>query len=499
MASLQGNDEILDNWGGYGGNRAWHTFAWVINDMVKFNQKAKKLRKKYPRFFYKSYSYRISNNNLEMSFNFHIEPGISFSPKVIIKGINGRRINAIGEKVMNNFVFHLGMIEIPSYWKAVCSPEIIIEAGSLDVFQQNWWRNLILNGMGQFFFENKINFRNSNFLSIKAKGKSSGLLYTRKLNNKGFLAAVGGGKDSAVTLEILKKTKKNLSCFSLNPSASSLGMMKAAGCSRQISISRIIDKNLLLLNKKGYLNGHTPFSAYLAFLSVLLGVLFDRKYAVFSNEHSANEGNVEYLGRIMNHQWSKTFEFEQMFRQYSKKYLAKDMEYFSLLRPLYEIQIAKIFANYPKYFLLFISCNKAQKTNSGRYKPSGKWCGACPKCLFVYLILYPFIDRNILKGIFKQDILNKKELLPVFLELTGERGFKPFECVGTKKEILSALYLSLEKNRDLNLPFLLNYFKKNILPKYPNLKNESKKLMISWNKENNLTSIVKDDILRMLK
>jgi len=451
--------------------------------MMKSNKKLAELRDEHPRFFYKSFDYKVSKDDLKMSFDFLIEPDISFSPKVTIKGIDEKRLDKIGKKTLDNLVFHLGMIEIPSYWKAACSPEIIIESGALDSFQISWWKSLILKGMGQFFFENKINFTGSDFLSIKARGKESNPAYPGKLNNKGFLAAVGGGKDSAVTLEILGT---NFSCFSLNPSVPALKIMKVAGCKQPITVTRQIDKNLLSLNRKGYLNGHTPFSAYLAFLSVLLAVVFDKKYAVFSNERSANEGNVEYLGKIINHQWSKSFQFEEMFRRYSKKYLAKDAEYFSLLRPLYEIQIAKIFSNYPKYFPLFVSCNESQKTNSGEHEATGKWCGACSKCLFVYSILYPFLDKDILKGIFGQDLFDKKELLPILLELTGERGFKPFECVGTKNESLTALYLSLKRNKKLKLPYLLNYFKENILPKYPNLKKDSKKLMNSWDKENNL-------------
>jgi len=323
---------------------------------------------------------------------------------------------------------------------------------------------------------------------------------------------VGSGKDSVVTLETLKKAKKDIQCFSLNPTEAAERITKIAGCRSPIIVQRKIDEKLLKLNRQGFLNGHTPFSAYLAFLSVLVATIFGQKYIAFSNERSSNEGNVKYLGKIINHQWSKSFEFEQKFRNYSKKYLTSGVKYFSFLRPLYEIQIAKLFSKYPKYFNAFLSCNIAYQTASGTKLPTKKWCGKCSKCLFVFAILYPFVgkknppsrkateDKELLK-IFGKNLFKDKKLLPIMQQLTGERGFKPFECVGTKKESLIAFYLSWKKSRDrvsTKLPFLLRHFEKKILPKYPNIEKESKKLLDSWNNQNNLSKeyekILKDAV-----
>ncbi len=323
--------------------------------------------------------------------------------------------------------------------------------------------------MGQFFYENKINFQKPNFLKIKSANvtKQGLVTFTKRLQNR-YLVPVGGGKDSIVTIELLKKTEKDSRCFSLNPTEAALKIMKIGGCQKPIVVMRKIDEKLLELNQQGFLNGHTPFSAYLAFLSILAAVIFDYKHIAFSNERSSNEGNLKYLGRIINHQWSKSFEFEKKFREYSKKYLTKDVEYFSFLRPLYEIQIAKLFSKYPKYFNVFLSCNQAYKTASGTKKPLKTWCGKCSKCLFVFTILYPFLKERDLLKIFRKNLFNEKKLLPIMRQLIGKEGFKPFECVGTKKESLVALYLSYKKWKSANcqgreLPFLLKYFKDEIL------------------------------------
>ena len=436
-------------------------------------KKVEFFRKKYPKFIFRSFDWKINPKGLEIFFNFEIFPDIKFRPKVLIEKITKKEIERVGEGPLNNFVFHLGLIETLSYWKATCSPEIEILAGNLKKEQIKWWKNLILKGMGQFFFENKIDFRGK-FVQIKTKKEKDSVLFSlfeKNLDDSRVLVPIGGGKDSIVTLEYLKKLKKNLVLFCLNPEFHQKKILKISGAKESVFVKRKIDKKLFKLNQQGFLNGHTPFTAYLSFLSALVAVLKNCKFIAFSNEKSSNEGNVKYLGRIINHQYSKSKDFEKRFREYSKKYLAKDLEYFSLLRNFYEIEISAIFSQFPQYFGAFLSCNVAFQTRSGTKKPIKKWCGKCPKCLFVFASLYPFVGEKVIE-IFKKNLFEEKSLLPTMLQLIGEKKFKPFECVGTKKESQLAFYLSTanyKKTGAKKLPFLLNYFEKRILRKIKNL------------------------------
>ena len=490
------------------------------------------LRKKYPRFIYDSYSWKISGvkprgghatlrgKDLKISFDFRIEPNLKFKPTVIIKNIDKKQIKRVGDRALDNLVFNLGLIELLSYWKATCSPEILIKAGQLNQEQIKWWKDLIDRGMGQFFFENKINFRKPNFIKINSAGnfddrskrlpiKSASRGLTSDISE--ILVPVGGGKDSIVTLEILKHAKSacladasrnapmRIACFSLNPTEAAKKIMRVAGCRNPVIVERKIDKKLFELNQKGFLNGHTPFSAYLAFSSVLLAVLFNFKYIAFSNERSSNEGNVKYLERVINHQYSKSFDFERKFRKYCQNYLTPEVNYFSFLRPLYEIQIAKLFSKYPKYFNSFLSCNVAYQTASGTKLPAKRWCGKCPKCLFVFVSLYPFIGQKVIK-IFGKNLFEDRQLLPLMLQLIGKEKFKPFECVGTKKESLIAFYLSWKKSLRSGLKsFLLNYFERNVLLKCPNLERESKKILNSWSNQNYLPPHLKSVLFCTIK
>ncbi len=440
------------------------------------------LRKKYPKFIFEKYYWEILNKNLSIFFDFRIQPDIYFRPKITIENVNKKVVERLGEMVLNNLVFHLGLIELLSYWKATCSPEIEIKTGLLNEKQIRWWEDLIMKGMGQFFYENKINFRQPNFLKIITLQELNIIKTTRGQISDRFknrvLVPIGGGKDSIVTLEKLKKQKKKIGCFLVNPTEAMKKIVKVAKVEDTVVVRREIDPLLLKLNKKGYLNGHTPITAVISFLSVLTAVLFGYKCVAFSNEKSANEGNVKYLGRIINHQWSKSFEFEKKFRYYCKKYLAKNVNYFSYLRKYTELEIAKMFIKYPLYFSVFSSCNMVISK-----KLKKRWCGNCPKCLFVYAILYPFLEEKQILKIFGEDFFSNKKLLPVMKGLINPEIAKPFECVGTKRESILAFYLSwkLCRGRAPNkLPLLLRYFQDKILPNFAKSNRQVKSKQSFW-------------------
>ena len=228
---------------------------------------------------------------------------------------------------------------------------------------------------------------------------------------------------------------------------------------------------MIELNRQGFLNGHTPFSALVSFVSLLTAYLTNKKYIVLSNESSANESNVE--GTKINHQYSKSYEYECDFNNYVKENFKVDIHYFSLLRPLAEIQIAKLFAKFEEYHQVFKSCNVGSKSEPWH------WCCNCPKCLFVYIILSPFLTDEKIINIFGENLYQKEELLDTFIELTGNSIHKPFECVGTYEEVNYAISRKIESYNE-NLPFLLEYYKKhfNLVPE--------NNMLYNYNEENNL-------------
>ena len=243
-----------------------------------------------------------------------------------------------------------------------------------------------------------------------------------------------------------------------------------------IEVYRTIDKGIIELNSEGFINGHTPFSSMLAFLSYFIGYITNNKYIALSNESSANESNVE--GEKINHQYSKTYEFENDFKQYTDKYLKTGVKYFSFLRPLTEIQIAKLVSKYEKYHKVFKSCNVGSK------EKEWKWCCNCPKCLFVFTILSPFLYKDKLVNIFGEDLFEKESLKETFIELLGFGETKPFECVGTYREVRYATSYTINnlEKENKELPYLLKLYKENY-----KMEDIGYDITKEYNNENNLT------------
>lgn len=404
--------------------------------MVDFkDKKIEVLRKKHPRFIYDSFQAKQQKDKLHIRFHFLLEPNVNFTPEIVVP-VN----SSLDQKELENFAFHLGLIEMISYWKAACPPELKVEAGWLSDEQITWWHDLFIHGMGEFFYHNQIDFTRPDFLQIVSSSRQKFFAPTLKSNNNsGDLILVGGGKDSSVTMELLKKMPGRKGCLILNPIKAALKTFKAAGYPGPLVVERTIDPGLLQLNAEGYLNGHTPFSAYLAFLGVFMATLHGYKNVIVSNDHSADQGNVAFHGLEINHQYSKSFRFEKLFREYAKSYLAPAVNYFSFLRPLYEIQITQLFAAYPQYHSVFRSCNVGQKEN--------RWCGRCAKCAFAYLSLSPFLSFEEMRGIFGEDYYLKPEMRPLMRALTGLEKNKPFECVGTREESILVVALAIRKYR----------------------------------------------------
>lgn len=412
----------------------------------------RKLRNQYPNFLYNSYKIFEEENKICIEYNFEIENLTQFNPRIEILKKNFK-FKDINSDIVKNMVFNLGMVEAISYFKATCSPHFFIKCGKLDAFQEKWFKKLYYLGLGEFRFINNIEISENELLEFISQGEDLKFEASNE-NLDGIIIPVGGGKDSNVTLDLLKDYKNKSIVFRIGKKVVPLECAKIAGYKDEqiLEINRIIDKNLLKLNSEGYLNGHTPFSAIVAFLTYICSYLLGKKYIALSNEDSANETNVQ--GKNINHQYSKTIEFENDFREYAEKYLKANVQYFSILRPITELQIAMIFSKLEKFHHIFNSCNVGSKSEPW------KWCCNCPKCLFVFCILSPFLYKSKLVNIFSEDLFERKDLLKTFIELCGYAENKPFECVGTYSEIRYAITQTI-KNQKGDLPYLLEYYKNN--------------------------------------
>ena len=440
------------------------------------------LRARHPRFTYEDYAVERVGADLRFTFSFTMAPDLAFAPTTVLRGPDPERLATLSSETIDGLAFHLGLIELLSYWKMACAPEIVIKAGALDTAQAEWWRDLILHGMREFFFVNGIDFRRADlfaFVTSTRAGRPTARV-DAELPAGEDLVLVSGGKDSAFTLELLREAGHRVKALFLNPAPAARDVARVAGCERSVVVERTLDPAMLALNRRGYLNGHTPFSAYLAFLGAACAVVYGHRHVIVSNERSCDEPAAHYLGADVIHQYSKTYRFEGMVADYVRRHLATDARFFSLLRPLYELQVVKLFSAYARQFPVFRSCNRGSKENA--------WCGRCAKCLAIFAALFPFVTETQIRGIFGEDLFARADLVPLARSLAGLTETRPLECVGAIEETLAAFHLSLEKaaTRGGPLPPVLAWFAEEVAPRYPGLGATARRILGDWSDRHGL-------------
>ena len=375
------------------------------------------------------------------------------------------------KNLLNNCLLMLGI----SYWKLFVPQHIEVASFALSNEQADFWNTVYTKGLGQFFYENKIDFRNRIQFPFDPEKKTDEAIFFPRQNRS--LLPVGGGKDSIVSAELLKKAEKPFTVLTLysglTQSPAQAAVAQEIGHDSFV-VKRLLDPQLFELNKRSdTFNGHVPAVAMHSWVSIFLAALFDYTYVIFSNEESANYGNVEYLGEVVNHQWSKSLEFEKMLQKYLSTFVTQDIVYFSLLRPFSEIKIAQLFAEYPQYLASFVSCNRGYRIATDGCTG---WCGECPKCAFVFVMLAAFLPKKKVIEVFGKNLFNDEKLLPLYKELLGVEAFKPFECVGTPEEIRLALFKAWEKG-EWKDDVLMQLFVTEVLPKMQNNKEQEESLL----------------------
>ena len=441
------------------------------------------LRQQYPEFVFHGVRKEYAAGKLSITYDFEIPGLFAFAPHWEIPCA----CPDPDDPALDRLIYSLGLAELVSYWKITCSPTVRIGV-QLSAEQINWWKQLYFGGLGEFFYRNGIQTDFDSFMTICCADTSLPDAPAAKQSLSGKLIPVGGGKDSIVTLNLLKDQLADACAYQINHRDSSEKAALLAGIPKEriLEPKRTLDPNMLECNKRGFLNGHTPFSAIVAFSSVLTAYLHGLKTVVLSNESSASESTVSEAE--VNHQYSKSYQFEQDFAAYERDFLRSGVQYFSLLRPLTEFQIARYFASLPTaYHEIFRSCNAGAKQD--------KWCGHCAKCLFVAVILSPFLPYAEIVRLLGSDLFNLPDMEPVLQELCGALPNKPFECVGSRKEVNIALCLAVARAAadGVKLPLLLEKYKETSL--YAQYAPDAARFGAEWDPQHHLP----DDLAQLVR
>jgi hypothetical protein len=379
----------------------------------------------YNEFVFEDYHYDPARSTLSLCYSY--AGGPRFEEQLIFDFVP-QQLSPAAREVLDRVFRLILLLSGVSYYKALIPKVLTCRAFELDERTAEFLQKFYEKGLAEFAFRNGVSLHGHfRFQSSSAPAAAPIIVdFPRRI-----CVPVGGGKDSIVTIECLKQAGAPVLLFSLGD-AEPIAACVAAAKLPFIRVHRRLDAGLLKLNEAGALNGHVPITGILSAIA-LAGVVMSGCDAVaMSNEHSASAANLSLDGVEVNHQYSKSLEFERDFAQYVERFISPSISYFSLLRPLSEIEIARRFSKYPMYFGIFRSCNTAFR--QAREARGRHWCCNCPKCRFVFLALSPFVAKPDLIEIFGCNLLDDDTQRDGFAELCGLRANKPFECVGETSE-----------------------------------------------------------------
>ncbi|TPG46318.1 endonuclease domain-containing protein [Rhodanobacter glycinis] len=353
-----------------------------------------------------------------------------------------------------------------SYYKAGVPPQIEVADGPLDDATAELLDALYLHGLAEFAYRNGLDLRGriafprhdaeTTTSSRDAAAPAVGMLNLRKRT----LVPIGGGKDSLVAVEAIKAIGGEATAVWVGNSALIAACAERTGLP-MLNIQRELAPGLFELNRLGAWNGHIPVTAVNSAILAVAAVLYGYDSIAFANERSASAATLEYDGQQVNHQWSKSYAFEQLLGNWLHTHVASDLDYCSLLRPYSELSITRAFAKLTSYFDVFSSCNRNFRLLGP--KPADRWCGQCPKCHFVFLALAPFLPKPRLLSIFGRNLLDDESQAAGFDALLEYQDHKPFECVGEGAEARAAMY-ALSQRPEWQEDALVARFRSEILP-----------------------------------
>lgn len=343
-----------------------------------------------------------------------------------------------------------------SYYKALVPERIEVAGEPFDPALADLLDETFLHGLGEFAHHNGLDLRSR----IRfPRGDVAAVASTLNLPRRA-LVPIGGGKDSLVSIETLKRAGEAFAVVWIGRSDLIRACAQATG-QPLLNIERELAPELFELNRQGAWNGHIPVTAINSAILTLAALLYGYDEIVFSNEASASVGNLTHHDLDINHQWSKGLRFEARFGDYLRSAVAADLNYYSLLRPFSELAVTERFAPLTRYHSVFSSCNRNFRILGA--KPSARWCGECPKCRFVFLALAPFMSKPALLAIFGRNLLDEHEQIEGFDALLEFHATKPFECVGEGRESRAAL-LALSERADWREDTVVRRFVDEILP-----------------------------------
>jgi hypothetical protein len=392
-------------------------------------------------FTFASYSVDVQRSIASFTYRVEFRHGITktFTDRLYFGNRGAEAWEKIPTAVLESTLQALLLMLGINYWSAFRTRDIRIEGFTLTREQAQFWDSLYLNGLGEFFYLLKIDFRN--LIAFPYDDHATAPVPTRFTRPHRALLLNGAGKDSILSAEMLKAAGVPFDFFAFDPTPAHERIAKLVGA-KTISVKRRRDPWLDFI-----LQGAYPSVSTFTFIATLLAELLGYDSIIFSNERSADFGNLDYLGLPVNHQWCKSSAAEKMIGDYIQHYITPDISTRSLLRKYSELEIVRRFVRYPQYLYDVASCNTyfCLTPIEQRFSRRNYWCNRCPKCVFLFASFSAFLPKKEVISIFGANLYAKKGLLPLFKRILGIEGFKPLDCVGEPEEMILAMHYAAQR------------------------------------------------------
>ena len=390
-------------------------------------------------------TYKINTKRSTIAFTYRVEfksgKVRTYTDRLMFPDVAPELWDTIPKTVLEPTLQALLIMVGINYWCVFPTRNIHIEGFTLTRQQAQFWDSLYLNGLAEFFYDMKIDFRD--LIAFPYDESASLSLSARFVRPKRTLLLNGAGKDSILSAEILKASGTPFDFFAFAPTPAHKRIGKLVGA-KTIVVNRRRDPHLDSFMERHGVSTAYPAVSTFTFMATLLAELLGYNSVIFSNERSADFGNLTYLDLPVNHQWCKSTEAEKMINDYIHDFITPDISTSSLLRKYSELEIVRRFVQYPQYLHYFTSCNTyfwLPRLWQLAYRKS-YWCNRCPKCLFLFACFAAFLPKKEMIDIFGTDLYAKKRFLSLTRRILGLEGFKPLDCVGEPEELILAMHLA---------------------------------------------------------
>ncbi len=396
-------------------------------------------------FTFGTYKVDTATSTLSFTYKIGFKSGRvkTYTDQLFLHGVPPEAWEKIPKSVLEPTLQSLLLMLGINYWTVYPTRNMRIEGFTLTREQAEFWNSLYLNGLAEFFYLMKMDFHD--LIAFPFDESAIASVPTAFKRPTRSLLLNGAGKDSILSAEMLKESGTPFDFFAFSPTLAHERIAKLVGANT-VHVTRRRDPWIKFPVTFGAVSTAYPSVSTFTFIAVLVAELLGYDSIVFSNERSADIGNLTYHGLPVNHQWCKSSEAEKMTNDYIQRYITPDIRTSSLLRKFSELEIVRRFVTYPQYLYAVTSCNSyfCFSRFEQRFLRTPYWCRSCPKCVFLFSCFAAFLPKDEVVAMFGANLYARRRHLRLIRRILGLEGFKPLDCVGEPEEMILAMHYAAE-------------------------------------------------------